>query len=100
MLNTASDLGNLRAGRGAGWKRGRKEKRKWNLNVETYAVLMGGFTRRRQVIKMSRKEIRLSDADWIHLAHHMYPVSASCEYDYQHSGRTNDEDRLALISNY
>ena len=49
---------------------------------------------------MRRKEIRLPEAEWIHLAHLKYPVSASCEYDYQHSGSTNDGELLDLIGNY
>ena len=79
-----------------GWGGGRKR----NLNVGMYAVLLGGFTRRRQVIKMRRKEIRLSDAQWIHLAHLQYPVSASCEYNCQHSDSTNDGELPDLTGNY
>jgi hypothetical protein len=91
----------LEAGKGGGGGTGKgKKKRKRNLNVETYAVLLGGFTRRRQGIKMRCKEIRLPDADWIHLAHLKNPVPASCEYDYQHSDKTNDGERLDLIGNY
>jgi hypothetical protein len=49
---------------------------------------------------MRRKEIRLPDADWIHLADLKYPMSASREYDYQHWDRTNDGELLDLIGNY
>lgn len=82
-----------------GWNK-RRGERKRNSNVGTYAVLLGGFTRRRQVFKMCRKEIRLPDADWIHLADLKYPMSASRQYDYQHSDRTNYGELLDLIGNY
>lgn len=39
-----------------------------------------------EVIKIGRKETRWSNVDWINLAHHNYPVVASCEFDNEPLG--------------